>query len=96
MALVKQETFYLTCDGCGEKFEHDFLPYYLTEEEAKKDVEDYDWILWRGYWWSADCVPCCICDDVFAEHGSNGEEPCEVDECGCNEFQPKGVDHAPK
>ena len=87
MTITKQECYTISCDICKRLHEHDILvPHFPTEGEAKEDVQNDDWRVWKDHVWCGDCVPACTCGGFFGEH-DYGESRCEHCEI-CLEFDP--------
>ncbi|KKK72771.1 hypothetical protein LCGC14_2900540 [marine sediment metagenome] len=104
MSLIENPiNYHVVCDGCDLMHEErGMVPYFAGTEEAKEDVENYDWRVWRGrmsdgptmlWWWHYDCVPSCLCGHTYFDHGYDGDKPCvQLDDdgdgpCRCPRFR---------
>lgn len=96
MPLQKSECYTITCDVCGEDLQagDGYIPHYPTENEARGEASEMDWVVWEEHYWCdrGTCLPNCVCGHLFGEH-EYGEHPCQETDCTCQGFQPAKEDN---
>lgn len=88
--IIKHNCVTLECDECGLELENgDGVVLHYPSDNPRMDANAwYEWQTFGELDWHEDCVPACVCGDLFGEHDM-GEQPCEVDDCKCLAFKPR-------
>jgi len=80
MSLVEKKVLMAVCDKCGDRYEHDFVPYFSSASDAAEELADSDWIVFGESGSERvlcnDCITyeeCPKCDELFAA-GTRCEE----------------------
>lgn len=86
MAYTKQECLLLSCDGCEKPFEHEYIPHYASESEAREEATELDWTFTGGLAWCGYCdMPNCACGGTFIDHIEE-DEGCEHCDGSCERY----------